>query len=228
MSLETPFWTSQPSELLNKKHILEMWPVECMSINAKLNAITRLVIVMTAIGYFTTNGASHMLAVGFITILGLVALHYFKVGSSSSSSKESFVAVSSPLIPMNPTERAAELYAANRDLFTSPTSKNPLQNVLIHEIGDNPLRKPAPPSYNEDVTEQINESVKTAIQEMNPGVENIRDKLFSNLGDDLVFEQSMRNFTSNPSTQIPNDQSGFAKFCYGTMTSCKNGILTDC
>jgi hypothetical protein len=33
----------------------------------------------------------------------------------------------------------------------------------------------------------------------------------------------MINFNTNPNTQIPNDQAGFADFCYGNMPSCKEG-----
>ena len=44
-----------------------------------------------------------------------------------------------------------------------------------------------------------------------------------NLGDNYMFEDSMHRFISNPNTQIPNDQEGFAKFCYGEMVSAKEG-----
>ena len=33
----------------------------------------------------------------------------------------------------------------------------------------------------------------------------------------------MRNFYTMPNSRIPNDQKGFAEFCYGTMVSCKEG-----
>ena len=38
-----------------------------------------------------------------------------------------------------------------------------------------------------------------------------------------MFEDSMQRFISNPNTQIPNDQEGFAKYCYGEMVSAKEG-----
>ena len=34
---------------------------------------------------------------------------------------------------------------------------------------------------------------------------------------------SSRQFYTNPSTTIPNDQESFAKWCYGDMPSCKDG-----
>ena len=56
----------------------------------------------------------------------------------------------------------------------------------------------------------------------------IKNRLFQDLGDNFVFNQSMRNFYSTPSTTIPNDQKGFAEFCYGNMSSCKEGDTIQC
>jgi hypothetical protein len=53
--------------------------------------------------------------------------------------------------------------------------------------------------------------------------EYIKKKLFSDLGDNYNFDFSMRNFYTNPNTTIPNDQGGFANFCFGDMVSAKEG-----
>ena len=53
--------------------------------------------------------------------------------------------------------------------------------------------------------------------------EHIKKKLFSDLGDNYNFDFSMRNFYTNPNTTIPNDQGGFANFCFGDMVSAKEG-----
>ena len=52
---------------------------------------------------------------------------------------------------------------------------------------------------------------------------NIDKRLFKDLGDSLGFDRSMIAFNSTANTQIPNDQEGFAKFCYGDMKSGKDG-----
>ena len=49
------------------------------------------------------------------------------------------------------------------------------------------------------------------------------EKLYKNLGDNLTFQNSLRNFYSTPNTNIPNNQKDFAEFCYGNMASCKEG-----
>ena len=63
---------------------------------------------------------------------------------------------------------------------------------------------------------------------MNPTFPNMTEKLFASLDDHFEFEQSARQFYSNPSTTIPNDQGAFAEFCYGEMISCKEGNMFAC
>ena len=81
-------------------------------------------------------------------------------------------------------------------------------NVLLPEIIDNPQRPAAAPAYEEPVEKVINNSI------MDP-------RLFLDLGDNLAFDRSMRNFYAMPNTTVPNDQKGFGEFCYGDMPSCK-------
>ena len=39
----------------------------------------------------------------------------------------------------------------------------------------------------------------------------------------MDFEHSMRNFYTNPNTEIPNSQNDFINWCYGNMPSRKEG-----
>ena len=49
------FWLENPNILLNKNYITEFWPMHNFDLARKLNAITRLIIVMTILGYFFTK-----------------------------------------------------------------------------------------------------------------------------------------------------------------------------
>ena len=109
------------------------------------------------------------------------------------------------------------------EVFDAPKSSNPFSNVLMSDYDYNPDKKPAPPSFNQDVNEEILTSAKKMVQEINHDQPNIQDKLFRSLGEEMVFEQSLRPFHSTSSTTIPNDQQAFAEFCYGSMISCKEG-----
>ena len=41
-----PFWSNDPTVLFNKDYIFELWPTTNMCYEQKLNAITRLIILI--------------------------------------------------------------------------------------------------------------------------------------------------------------------------------------
>ena len=88
-------------------------------------------------------------------------------------------------------------------------------NVLLPEIQYNPKRKPAAPAFNPVVEKEINAAAADP-------------RLFLDLGDNIAFDQSMRNFYAMPNTTIPNDQKGYAEFLYGNMPSCRGGDYLQC
>jgi len=110
------------------------------------------------------------------------------------------------------------MYEIAKDTMTTPTKSNPMMNVMLPEIQDNPQRNVAAPSFAPKVEKEINNSVK----------ENIDPRLFQDLGDNIEFETSMRSFYTTPNTQVPNNQKAFAEFCYGGMKSCKEGDGNSC
>jgi hypothetical protein len=196
------FWFQHPEDLVKD---YELWPKEGMTLERKLNAISRLIIILTFVGYFYT-GNINIVVVGLITLAVIVFLHREK----SAFKKEGF------------TMRDLVPYASD-NTFYNPSSKNPLSNVLLTEIHDNPNRKAAPPAFNPQTHREINEDVQQMVQDQHPDFPDMKDKLFKDLGDRVDFHNSMIPFNSNPATQIPNDQNAFAKFCYGDMPSCKAG-----
>jgi hypothetical protein len=78
------------------------------------------------------------------------------------------------------------------------------------------------------VSADITEKAKQMVIANNPNNPDIADKLFKDLGDQYMFEQSMQSFYSTASTTIPNDQESFSEFCYGGMISCKEGNAFAC
>jgi len=108
------------------------------------------------------------------------------------------------------------------------TKKNPMGNVLLTDIMDNPNKKPAPPSFNPDVYEDIIRSSKKTVQYLNPGIKNTNKQLFGDLAQNFEFDWSMRNFYSMPNTKVTNDQGSYAEYLYGNMPSCKDGNAFAC
>ena len=221
----TPFWLNEPTILFNKKHITEIWPNSDMSNMEKLNAISRFVIIASILGYLITLNIG-LIFVCIVT-LGVIAILYHvqsnkikqeeieKSKDKPAKIKESFV--------------NSVLYNELKNEYTNPKENNPMMNVLLPEISYNPTRNEAAPAFNVEVEKDINKNTKdyvvntTFSDESAKQQEYIKRKLFSDLGDNYSFDYSMRNFYTNPNTTIPNDQEGFANFCFGYMISAKEG-----
>ena len=212
--MTTPFWINDPFILIDQKYVLQMWPKEKMSYNEKLNSISRVIILVTIFGTIIFKSL-RMFITGIIT-LGIIVFLFYVQDKKNKNEKENFDTMN--IINKN---------------FQVPKSINPLMNVPLTEYIDNPERKPAAPAFNPIIEENINSSaqdfiVKSFEPENKSEEECIKSRLFQDLGDSFLFDKSMRNFYSTPNTTIPNDQKAFAEFCYGNMSSCKEGDPIAC
>lgn len=219
----TPFWLNEPTILFNKKYITEIWPNSNMSNMEKLNAISRFVILASLLGYLITLNIG-MIFVCVITLAVIAVLYHVQ----SNKAKEDEMAKEKPS-KIKESFINSVLYNEVKDDYTNPKQNNPMMNVLLPEISYNPTRNEAAPAFNAEVEKKINNNTKeyvvdtTFSDESSKQKEYIKRKLFSDLGDSYTFDHSMRNFYTNPNTTIPNDQAGFANFCYGDMISAKEG-----
>ena len=212
--MTTPFWINDPSILINNKHLLDLWPNQKMSYNQKLNSISRLIILITILGTIIFRSL-RMFITGIIT-LAIIIFLFFIQNKKNKKQKENFDTMN--IINKN---------------FQTPQPINPLMNVPLTDYLDNPQRKSAAPAFNPIIEENINKNtqdfvVKSFEPENKSTEECIKARLFQDLGDNFLFDKSMRNFYSTPNTTIPNDQKAFAEFCYGDMTSCKEGNPIAC
>jgi hypothetical protein len=218
-----PFWADNPNVLLQGKYIGELFPVGDMTFNQKLNAISRTILLLTII-IFIFNKTVRIVLVGALTLGVIFMLHHYKQKEyeKKRAAKEGF---DNPALAVL-KEKGHSLDTVKT--FDAPTDTNPFSNVLLSDYDYNPQKKPAPPAFNVNVNQEILVKAKQLIVDQNPGQPDIADKLFTDLGEQFVFEQSLQPFYSNPATTIPNDQAGFADFCYGSMVSCKEGNLFAC
>ena len=209
--MSTPVWINEPAILLKHDKLNEFWPDGKMSVEEKINAITRLVILLSCLGYLFTFSLKILFA-GIIT-LGVVVLLFFIQNKTSFKMKELFSNKQEGVFPdyTNP-----KVYEMNKDKYIKPTIKNPLMNVLLPEIKYDPKRKPAAPSFNPTVEKEINNAVKDFIEKPFND-KNIDKKLFADIGDELEFNRSMINFSSTANTTIPSDQKGYLNFLYGSL-----------
>ena len=205
-----PFWSENPNVIFNPVFLFEFFPAETMTFNQKLNAITRTVLIMTVLSYIYTNN-TRVITISVITIVCIFLLHY------SNNQTEKFTQMydrHGPIVDVKGNPETA---------FSKPSAENPLSNVLLTDYDYNVNKRPAPPSFTPTGRKTIVEETKNTIQKLNPDQPNIDKRLFNDVTSNLELEQSMRQFYSTANTTIPNDQGGFAEFCYGDMISGKEG-----
>lgn len=201
--MTTPFWLHNPNILFNPSEIYNIWPSSHMSFESKLNAMTRLIIALTLVGYLITRNNKIILS-GVITLGAIILLYMIR---KKNDKKEGFT--------------NSDLYNLIRSDYTEPTITNPSMNVLLTEINDNPNRKEAAPAFNPIVEANINEKTKEFVAS-NFNDSSIKERLFNDLGDNFTFEQSIRSWNPTPNTTIPNDQKAFTDYCYGDMIACRD------
>lgn len=219
MTSSTPFWGNDPSILFKKSEIFQVWPTPDMTLEEKMNAISRIVILLSGLGFLFTFSIRFLL-IGIITFLVI----WFVYISSSVTKNEGFHKYgkneSAQIKITNPETLEVNL----KSEFEEINKKNPFNNVLLTQINDDPHRKAAPPSFNPDVHEDINKQTKKMIQYLNPGIKNTNKQLFGDLGERYEFDtQSQWYFYSTPNTKVCNDQGAFADYLYGNMPSARDG-----
>jgi hypothetical protein len=230
-----PFWSSDPTILFKREYILDIWPNPNMVFEEKMNAISRLAILITILGYILTRNFN-LIFIGLLTLAFLFWIYRVqKEKLTQQMISESFT------VNASVTGDSPAVVASNADTITNPvtldqvlrtefkegTKKNPFSNVLLTEITDDPNRKAAPPSFNVDVSEDITRNVKKSVQMMNPGIKGTNKQLYGDLWQNFELDQSNRLFYSTANTRVESDQSAFAKFLYGDMPSAKGSTMED-
>ena len=216
------FWTNDPTVLFNKEYLFELWPTTNMCYEQKLNAITRLVILITILGFISTT-STRILVVGFLTLAVIFALFSMrKQKITNQMLNEGFNVQGNEVTGMFDKNHASYVNPVTLDTvlkteFKEGTKKNPFSNVLLTQINDDPERKSAPPSFNVDVDEDITSNVKKAVQMMNPGIKNTNKQLYGDLWQQFELDQSNRAFFSTANTRVENDQSAYAQILYNDL-----------
>jgi len=240
--MSIPFWINEPTIIFNKEFVFELWPTKEMCYEQKLNAITRVIILITFLGYVAT-GSVRILLVGILTVLAIFT--YFKIRSDK---KDGFVVIGDNVYGLfdnkrvfkdsssDSTSSSSAMSNENEKVITNPATlqralkkdfknihkKNPFGNVLLTEIMDDPERKPAPPCFNPEVEDDITKNVKKSVQYMNPEIKNTNKQLYGDLWEKFNLDQSNRIFYSTANTRVTNDQGAYAQFLYGNMPSGKS------
>lgn len=202
----TPFWYEDPSILINRESITEIFPSKRFDIIRKLNAIVRLAIIYSVI-MFAYKREKTYLVIPFVA-MGITWVIRNKQGDLKKDKvyKKSVANQLDDLVKINDLETECRI----------PTKDNPFMNPKLTDFGNN--RPPAPkscPTYN-------NVGVQRRVEDL------FNEDLYRDVTDVFGKNNSQRQFFTVPGNQVPNDQGAFAQWLYGTPPTCKEGNATAC
>jgi hypothetical protein len=220
-----PFWVDSPHILLTEaKDFFPFHDGARRCTSTALNSFTRFGIYLGLILVVLTNRWIYfMLTVG-IALLSAAAFYGMKRTHRARVGSEGFQdAAQENLLPRYPDNALIVGSEADgkyvNDVIgqgqprTEPTPANPFMNVLLTEIGDDPMRPPA----------QNQAFLKRQFSNQ------FQDKVYGDPGDVFQKTQDQRVWVVQPNTSIPNDQESFQNWLYRVPgRTCKEGNTAVC
>jgi len=196
------FWFNDISIIFNTNYILKYFPCNDMSLSEILNSLVRLSIYISITLIILKKNVNY----SFISIFTLAFTYLIYSNLSDDDKKD--------LETFTNNERF------KKDNYISSTKENPFMNVLQEDYENNVERVAVNEAelYNEDKYEKVQEEIEN----------NFSNNLFQDMTDIYNNRNSQRQYYTMPNTQIPNDQTSFAKWCYATPTTCKEGNSVEC
>ncbi len=193
------FWMDDYKILFYKERMTDFFPTIHMTLIEKLNAIFRLSIYLSVLLYLLTNNYLYlyiMIVVGIFT--------WFVYYNQKDNIELYFNSIK------NSDNNIINERIEESKTTVEPTVQNPFMNINL--ITDNKEKKSAPPSWN-------NEEVQKDIED------KFGYNLYRDVGDLYGKSNSQRQYYTMPSTTIPNNQTSFAKWCYGVGPTCKESSI---
>ena len=160
----TAFWLNDPTVLFNNAGITEIVPMSGMNRESRLNAISRMIILLTILGYLFT--LSYKIILLGVISLAMIAFLYVVQGNSaaaaaaatptpSGKNKEGFSNYANYNTGRRRMMKVAAASSPSGLTFQAPTPQDPLMNVLLTDIVDRPNRPAAEPAFNPKVEHAI-------------------------------------------------------------------------
>ena len=189
------FWTNDANILLQPVLI----PMDHMSVEEKLNTLTRLVIFVCLVVSLLLQDSRFILLMIILIIAIAVVYQYY---SQYNVQSDTFL-------------NSKNLNVVENKLCTKPTSNNPFMNPILTDITDdeyNSASVGACPIYNDKIDDSIDKIYDESI--------------YKNADDIYDRSTGKRQFYTVPANKVPNDQEVFANWLYNRGKSCKenNGV----
>jgi len=181
------FWIDQPKLLFHSNYIHEIWMYERMNMNEKLNAMTRLIIVLSLLGYICFN-RSLFIVMGLI-LIGAIVLIY----------------------------KRKNVFEGMTDTNSIVLPNNPLNNVLMTDYKENPKLLPNHPEYTEKLEDTINQSALTSILKQNTDNKDIQKSFVSSRDKFEFEQSMRPFFTNPVNSVDQIEYGDFLKYCFGKL-----------
>lgn len=188
------FWINNLNELFNPVLI----PTENMTLEEKLNTISRLILFIGIISAFIFNDSRYIL---FIIIMLTISIVIYNFQNNNLLSTEKFL-------------EDKNLDIIDNKICTKPTVDNPFMNPTLNDIKYNSNKPNACSIDNSKINNLINDSFYS--------------RVFREAGDIYGKLSSERQFYTVPSTTIPNDQTSYAEWLYKRGKTCKENNGEQC
>lgn len=188
-------WFHDLQGFINKDNYMIFFPSSSMSFSEQLNALMRLSLYFSLILLLIKKDSNIL----FIPIF--VGLFTYIIWTVDDKNKKSEKDTLSKL-------GLREEYIS-KELCQKPSKNNPFMNVLVSDYSQNPSRPRAC---------RIQGKVKHEVNK------HFDHNLYRDVDDIFHKKASDRQFYTTPSTTIPNDAVGYAKWLYGDGSgTCKEG-----
>jgi hypothetical protein len=224
------FWSENPNILIQPQYISELFPTSNMTYEQQLNALTRL-ILLVSITLLIYSPKFSVVVVCIIMLGTIFVVHQSNLFNTNTkkvrfSTEESFSLNDN--ISDNPLLNPIKTDTISDDIHDKITPQNPFCNVLATDYVDNPSKLSAGPDFDPIVNQKIIDATKKITEYEHRDQPNFTNQIYRSIGDALSYEQSMRQFYSTPSTSISGDYQEMKDFFYGDMVSCKENNQFAC
>ena len=195
------FWLEDPCVLITKFcKFSPFTPFTDKRLSNNMNAYTRLVIIITIIIYTITKEINYIFIGIFLIVLIIIMYYSLKKDSFTQKNQSSVKQIGSNLL------KEAQLPRRESDYYnTQELVNNPLKNVQVTDYGE----------------QQEYSKATRSDSAMSPFAEG---KIFQT-SDQWIFDRNTQPFYTTANSSVPNDQTSFANWLYGTENICKEGSI---
>jgi hypothetical protein len=196
------FWLDDFKILYEKTRIAQFFPTYEMTLVEKLNAMTRLSILLSFVLYLATRNYHYFFIM--ILVMGFTVFVY----KTQRENMELYFN-SNPNSDVNDIN--GKILGEDKKKFIEPTVNNPFMNINL--ITDDKTKPKAPKIWNDP-------ELKKKVEE------KFEYNSYRSVSDVYNKDNAELHFYQMPSTTIPNEQTSFAKWCYGTTATCKENSIS--